>query len=389
MGVVVACMLVACGGRSARIDAEDRENGGSGGRSGAVGPVCEQTGGRASDGFEIRFANASDRITSVVDRDDGSLIGYRAGNLVHVDRNGGVSALPFAPEFAKEIEGGTSSQLAPRGQALAVHTHRGEVSVLDGNGARLLSRITAPDGIDIIGFRFSGSGELLSLTYGDLGLDRSFPTTVEVRRLDGSVISSVPYEGPREPVIPASDDRMFWPPGASGRELWATTLDGVELYRVEVPTELVTLRVSDDGNTLVLALYGNEIWHVVDGEILPTYLPDAAVSQLKLAPGGRWSSFSHYAPARIHLFDSGEWLNGAALPLARVDGFDVSDDGFVIAGGEDENDGPRALLLDSNLDVQFTCSGTSGDGTPTVRFTRDGRRAIAIFNDRLSVFGVK
>lgn len=388
LGFVLTAALAACGGRSERVNVDDGANGGNTGRPNTLGPVCGQTGGRASDGFELTFTQPSERITNLLDRDDGSFIGYRPGSLVRVDPNGGVSALPFTPELAGVIERGTSIRLAPRGQAVAVRTGSGEVAIFDGDGARLLSRIAAPDELDVIGFRFSESGELLSLTYGDLGLDRSYPSRFELRRLDGSVLSNLPYDGPREPLIPASDDRIFWPPGASGRELLVTELDGTELYRVAVHSELVSLKVSADGNALALALYGNEVWHVVDGELLPTYLPDAAVSELEMAPGGRWSSFSHYSPARIHLFDSGEWLTGAALPLERVDGFDVSDDGFVIASGVDENGVPRALLLDSNLGVAFTCSGTSG-GTPTVSFTRDGRRAIAAFDDRLSVFGVK
>jgi hypothetical protein len=62
----------------------------------------------------------------------------------------------------------------------------------------------------------------------------------------------------------------------------------------------------------------------------------------------------------------------------------------VVVGGEAENGERQVLVLDANLKPQFVCIGPqSGTYGPNVRFSRDGRRVIALFEDRLSVFGVQ
>jgi len=384
---VFACSLAACGGRSERLLSEgDR---GGAGRGNENASICGVESERENAGFEIVFTEASERISHLAERDDGSLIGFRNRALIRIDREGGVNALDLAPALAEALAGGESVTLAPHGRAALVAIDTSERLVFELDEPRLLSSFRAPDGLHLLSSAFSGSGELLTLTYGELGLYHSYPASLEVRRLDGSVVSTSLYRGKRDPDIPASDDRMVWPPGANGGELLVTTLNGTELYSVDVPSEVGAVRLSADGRVIAMHLYGNELWHLIDGALLPPYLPDATLSQLALAPGGSWTSFSHTTPARIHLFEAGEWRTGAAVALQSVAGIDVSDYGDVVVAGEADNGERRVLLLDANLEPQFSCAGPPSETYgPNVRFSRDGRRVIALFEDRLSVFGV-
>jgi hypothetical protein len=386
----LACLLVACAGRSERLDARDRDGqaGGGGGR-GVDSPVCGTTGGRASVGFEIRFEDRSQRITYLVERDDGSLIAHRSGKLLRIELDGSVSELALAPALEAALSNGEAVELAPRGQAALVSVSTSERLVFDLYQASLLSSFHAPNELDILGSEFSASGNLIVTTYGELGLDRQYPYEVDVRALDGSVRATSPYRGDRNPRVPASDDRIVWPPGSRSRTLLVTAMDQTELYSVDVPSEGGALRISDDGRVIGMHLYGNEIWHLIDGVLLPPYLPDAAASELSLAPGGDWTTFRHAAPARIHLMESGQWRVGSAVALEFVDSGDVSDHGDVVLGGEAENGERRVLLLDANLELKFVCAAApSASYGPNVRFSHDGRRVIALFDDRLSVFGV-
>jgi hypothetical protein len=389
--LALACSLVACAGRSERSDARDRDGQAGGGAGhGVDSTVCGTTGGRASVGFELRFEDRSQRITYLVERDDGSLIGYRSGTLVRIELDGSVSELQLAPELEAALASGESVEFAPRGQAALVALSVSERLVFDLYQPRLLSSFRAPNELDVLRSEFSASGNLVVTTYGELGLDRQYPSEVDVRALDGSVRATSPYRGDRNPRVPASDDRIVWPPGSSNRTLLVTSLDQTILYSVDVPSEGGALRISDDGRVIGMHLYGNEIWHLIDGVLLPPYLPDAAASELSLAPGGGWTTFRHAAPARIHLMESGQWRTGSAVALEFVDSCDVSDDGDVVVGGEAENGERRVLLLDSNLELQFVCAAApSASYGPNVRFSHDGRRVIALFDDRLSVFGVQ
>jgi hypothetical protein len=384
----LACSLAACGGRSERLLPEGERGGAGSGNEAAS--VCGVTSNRASAGFEIVFADQSQRISHLAEREDGSLIGFRNRELVRIDREGRVGAIELAPALAAALSGQKSVVLAPHGRAALVAIDTSERLVFDLDEPHLLSSFRAPDGLHLLSSAFSGSGELVTLIHGELGLYHSYPASLEVRRIDGSVVSSSLYRGERDPHIPASDDRMVWPPGANGEELLVTTLNGTDLYSVHVPSEVGALRLSADGRVIAMHLYGNELWHLIDGALLPPYLPDATLSELALAPGGRWTAFSHTAPGRVHLFEAGEWRTGAALTLDSVDDLDVSDYGDVVVGGESDNGERGVLLLDANLELQFTCAGPPSETYgPLVRFTRDGRRVIALFEDRLSVFGVR
>lgn len=384
----LACSLAACGGRSERLLPEG-DSGGAG-RGNASANVCGVESHRPNAGFEIVFTEGSQRISHLAEREDGSLVGFRNRELVRIDPNGEVSVLELAPELRAALAGQQSVSLAPHGRAALVSIDTSERLVFDLDEARLLSSFRAPDALHILGSEFSASGELLVLTYGAFGLYHSYPSLVEVRRLDGSVVSTSPYRGERNPRIPASDDRMIWPPGSGGGELVVTSLDQTELDTVAVPAQIAALRFSADASVLALHLYGNEVWHLVNGALLPPYLPDAAVSDLELAPGGRWSAFSHVTPGRVHLFESGEWRTGSALPLEHVNSLDVRDNGWVAVGGAAEDGTPSALVLDSQLAVQFVCSSEADAGTGVgVHFARDESRVIALFGDRLSVFSVE
>jgi hypothetical protein len=325
-----------------------------------------------------------------VERDDGSLIVYRSGKLVRIELDGDVSELVLAPALEAALANGELVEIAPRGQAAFVPVSSSERLVFDLYEARLLSSFRPPNQLDILGSEFSASGNLIVTTYGELGLDRQYPSEVDVRALDGSVRATSPYRGDRNPRVPASDDRIVWPPGSKSRTLLVTSLDQTELYSIDVPSEGGTLRISDDGRVIAMQLYGNEVWHVIDGVLLPPHLPDDAASELSLAPGGGWTTFRHTAPARIQLMESGQWRVGSPVALEFVDSADVSDHGDVVIGGEAENGERHALLLDANLELQFVCVGAASESYgPQVRFSHDGSRVIALFDDRLSVFGVE
>jgi hypothetical protein len=381
-------LLAACGGQSERLLSEAE---GGGGRGQESASVCGITGGRASAGFEIIFAEENERISHLAERDDGSLIGFRNRELVRIDRQGGVSTLALAPALAAALAGQESVSLSPHGRAALVAIDTSERFVFALDEPRLLWSFRAPDELHVLSSEFSASGELLVLTYGELGLYHSYPAAVEVRRVeDGSLVSTSLYLAKRDPQIPASDDRLVWPSGYGGGELLVTRLDQSELYAVQVPAQIAALRFSADASVLALHLYGNEVWHAVNGALAPPYLPDAGVADLELAPGGRWSAFSHATPGRVHLFESGEWRRGTPLPLELVNSLDVSDGGWVTVGGAAEDGTPSALLLDSELVVQFVCASESAAGSGAhVRFARDERRVIALFDDRLSVFSLE
>jgi hypothetical protein len=389
--LALACLLAACAGRSERYDARDRDGKAGGGGNHAVNSrVCGTTGSRASVGFEIGFAERSQRITYLVERDDGSLIAYRSGKLLRIELDGSVSEIALAPALEAALANGESVQLAPRGQAALVSVSSSERQVFDLYQARLLSSFGAPNELDILRSEFSDSGNLVVTTYGDLGLDRQYPYEVDVRALDGSVRATSPFRGDRNPRVPASDDRIVWPPGSSSRTLLVTALDQTILYAVDVPSEGGALRTSDDGRVIAMHLYSNEVWHLIDGMLLPPHFPDAGVSELSLAPGGEWTTFRHAAPARIHLLESGQWRAGSAVALESVDSCDVSDQGDVLLAGKAENGERQVQLLDANLELRFVCEGGTTEAYgPNVRFSHDGRRVIALFDDRLSVFGVE
>ena len=385
--VGLACVLAACGGRSQHSGANDGSGGAAGDSAGRT-PVCGHTGGRSGDDFEIPSGGTNTRLYNFVDRDDGSLLGFRGPTLVRLDRDGELEPFEGDRALTEAMASAQSLQIAPGGQALLARDAVG-LSVFDGEGM-LLAAFEAPPDTTLLRSSFSESGRLIQSVYGQVDPEHEHPELVELRALDGSVVSELlPRE--RNPIVPASDDSILWPAYPTESQLTVTDLTQTPLYDVELGAGVRLVRVSDDGTHLALQLDSADVTHVENGVASPPYTPDATVWDVKLAPGGRFSSFSQATPGRITLFDAGRWLRARALPLEYVNTFDVNDSGDVVVGGQDAEGRAHVLILDANLDVQFTCAGGPDDGaySPSVRFTRDGRRAIALFNDRLTVFGVR
>jgi hypothetical protein len=384
--LALACALLACGGRSERIEGRGGDDrGGNGGSA----TVCGVTGGRANGGFELTFTQWKDRISIFVERDDGALLAYRPYDFLRVERDGAITALDIAPPLRSALERSQSIGLSPRGQTLLLIQDWRDVFLFDGDGAEVRSSFSAPDGQNVLDTDFSDSGELVVVEYGEIGLERTFPMVLEVRHIDGRVISSTPPRRERA-LLPASDDQMIWRPSLEQTELSVTDLAQKELYRVDLGSGVGHLRASSDGKALILQLNANEVVHVENGVALPPYLPDAAVSDVRMSPRGHWSAFVHAFSGRVHLFEAGAWRTGTVLPFERIDSFDVSDRGDVVVGGRDAAGAPQLFLLDSDLSVEFSCAGSHlGDYGMSTRFSRDGERVLALLEDRLSVFSVR
>lgn len=279
---------------------------------------------------------------------DAGLVMYRVaadGSTSVLYDHGGVSHLTLHPEGA--LFGDDSA-----GDDLKVFDSTGAAVSTISRGSYRIFRFV-PNSTKILAYHAAQE----TLEY--LRLDH-----IAVLSLSGSVLAQLPVSNLRISRTPADGSAVFVTmPG----ELVKYGIDGAEQWRA--PESLHKYSVSADGDTVVamsserraiLHLWGP---NVVSEVALPDVVWDVAVS-----PSGQYSLAT--TKQAVYLFENAELLMTVPLPLRWIATADVSDDGYFLVGGGDDDYGAQVMLLSMQGHVVWSMQGDADNNgwRPYVRF---------------------
>ena len=393
-------LLVGCGGRSGQ-NSEDTAGAGSGGTGGSSGGASSARGGASSVGgaaaldcqdlsgalgpgsFELVFDSPALRIPLLVPRDDGALVAHRDGGIVVIELDGSVTPVSLEP-FDRAFEGEWHrSILSPRGNALLA-TQSSRTAILNFASGEV-AVFEPADSPHVLNFDFSNSGNLVITLFGLIVPERQFEHLLQVRRLNGEVISNQPPRK-RLPLIPATDDTLIW---REDKELVATDFDGAETFRFAPGGIVDYVFASTDGRSLLVESGTTvTLMYPALGLVKPSVELGNAARYRALSSSGTYVVLSPDQPAIIQQLYLGALQAQLTTGIVDYSSLDVNDDGNILAAGLAADQRPLVELLTWDGGLLFSCfSQPMNAGPLDVGFTRDGR-AYALFRDRLLVFNV-
>ena len=393
--------LVGCGGRS------DNEHvaagagsagivGSSGGASSASGGASSIAGAAALDcqdlsgamgpgSFELVFDSPATSIRYLVARDDGTLVGLRNRELVVITADGAVTTGSLEP-FDRAFDGEWSDwRLSPRGNAVLA-TQSSRTAILDFRTGEVAVFEPPVESEERLNLAFSDSGNFVMALFGELYPERQYEHSLEVRRLNGEIVTTQP---PRErmPFIPATDDTLVWP---EDKELVVTDLAGTESFRFAPVGRVNGAFASADGRS-VLVESGTSVTLLnpsLNWVRPPVELGEAPMYRALSSSGTYIALILNRTPGIQQLYD-GSIERPLLTGIVKYSSLAVNSDGVIIAGGAARDERSLIELLTWQGGLLLSCFGQSDMyQAPAVGFIGGGRRAYALFKDRLLVFNV-
>ena len=385
--LVVAGGLVACGGQTDQSSSRDTRGGqpdaGLGGSAGATGAAlpleCAGPNGEpiAVDGFVLPWSDLPEPPQRSSFHHDGGFfaVGDRAVYVVSPAGMVQQSALvsPTGEETPVLVY-----PMSPAGDAFIARWQGSWPTVHDthGNCLGTIEPAVVTDGegrhLGPEELRFSRSGHRVVVQVGAVTLDSFIAQYAQLHSLDGQLLVSVPLGATEASVTAAASDEGVFV--AIGARLTRYALDGQAEWEMQFESPVADYVVSPDGSRLTVELYAGWIAHVVDGRVERQYELDAPLrGGIAFSPSGVFSAAASLNPGRLMRFELGENLPAILLPVQYADTLDVSDDGDVAVGGEDEANATHVLLYAPDGSLRWDCRGPDETAYTAVHFTDSGR----------------